>query len=330
MAVTELWLVRHGESVANSAATRRRTPRSRSNPHRHPGRRCAAVGDRPGAGRGARPVGRRSTARLWTCSGYRRTCERARPSRSPSGTTGPPAWSPSTNASATASWASSTSSPPTASRTCTPRRLSVAVHLGKFYHRPPGGESWADVALRLRSFLRDAADTSGNTALVVAHDAIVMLLLYLLAPMEEAELLEFAASHTVLNASVTHLVRVEAGWQLVDFSAVTHLQRRGRARSPCIPEARMSSRSEEVTPALLRGWGLPDPGDSKKSRGRVMVVGGSRRSPGAVMLSGEAALRVGAGRVGLVVPRIDRGPARPVPARGGGPRAPAPRIRSAG
>src|SRR5918993_1533826 len=27
-------------------------------------------------------------------------------------------------------------------------------HLGKFYHRPPGGESWADVALRLRSFLR--------------------------------------------------------------------------------------------------------------------------------------------------------------------------------
>ena len=64
----------------------------------------------------------------------------------------------------------------------------------------------------------------------------------------------------------------------------------------------MSSRSEEVTPALLRGWGMPDPGDSKKSRGRVMVVGGSRRSPGAVMLSGEAALRVGAGRVGLVVP----------------------------
>ena len=27
--------------------------------------------------------------------------------------------------------------------------------LGKFYHRPPGGESWADVALRLRVFLAD-------------------------------------------------------------------------------------------------------------------------------------------------------------------------------
>ncbi len=64
----------------------------------------------------------------------------------------------------------------------------------------------------------------------------------------------------------------------------------------------MSSLSELVTPALLRGWGLPDPGDSKKSRGRVMVVGGSTRSPGGALLAGEAALRVGAGRLGLVVP----------------------------
>ena len=55
-----------------------------------------------------------------------------------------------------------------------------------------------------------------------------------------------------------------------------------------------------VTPALLRGWGLPDPGESKNSRGRVMVVGGSRTSPGAVVLAGEAALRVGAGKVGVV------------------------------
>src|SRR6187455_3401641 len=64
----------------------------------------------------------------------------------------------------------------------------------------------------------------------------------------------------------------------------------------------MSSRPEPVTPQLLREWGLPDPGDSKKSRGRVMVVGGSTRSPGGVLLAGEAALRVGAGRLGLVVP----------------------------
>lgn len=97
-------------------------------------------------------------------------------------------------------------------------------HLGKFYHRPPGGESWADVALRLRSFLRDVQDSPGETAMVVAHDAVVMLFLYLLLPLDEAQLLEFAASRTVLNASVTHLVRRDAGWELVEFSEVAHLR----------------------------------------------------------------------------------------------------------
>jgi ADP-dependent NAD(P)H-hydrate dehydratase len=63
-----------------------------------------------------------------------------------------------------------------------------------------------------------------------------------------------------------------------------------------------ATRSERVTPQLLQNWDLPEPGDSKKSRGRVIVIGGSRRSPGAVLLAGEAALRVGAGRLGLVVP----------------------------
>lgn len=64
----------------------------------------------------------------------------------------------------------------------------------------------------------------------------------------------------------------------------------------------MPPTTEDVTLSLLKEWGPPDPGGSKKSRGQVVVVGGSSRSPGAVLLSGEAALRVGAGRVGLAVP----------------------------
>lgn len=59
---------------------------------------------------------------------------------------------------------------------------------------------------------------------------------------------------------------------------------------------------EDVTLAFLRGWGAPDAGGSKKSRGQVVVVGGSPRSPGGVLLSVEAALRVGAGRVGIAAP----------------------------
>jgi len=108
-----------------------------------------------------------------------------------------------------------------------PEEADRRRHLGKYYHRPPGGESWADVSLRLRSFLRDAAENRGETALVVAHDAVVMLILSLLLPLEESELLEFAASHTVLNASVTRLVRRDGRWELVEFSTVDHLQTEG-------------------------------------------------------------------------------------------------------
>jgi ADP-dependent NAD(P)H-hydrate dehydratase len=46
----------------------------------------------------------------------------------------------------------------------------------------------------------------------------------------------------------------------------------------------------------LRAWPLPDAGGGKDSRGRVVVVGGSRRTPGAVLLAAEAAIRAGAGK----------------------------------
>lgn len=65
----------------------------------------------------------------------------------------------------------------------------------------------------------------------------------------------------------------------------------------------MSSDPVVVTPDLLREWGLPDGGDSKLSRGQVLVVGGDLRSPGAAVLAGTAALRVGAGRITLAVAR---------------------------
>ncbi len=63
----------------------------------------------------------------------------------------------------------------------------------------------------------------------------------------------------------------------------------------------MPSRPEVVSPQLLREWPLPEPGASKHSRGDVLVVGGARGTPGAAMLAGLAALRVGAGVLMLAV-----------------------------
>ncbi|SCE95842.1 NAD(P)H-hydrate dehydratase [Micromonospora mirobrigensis] len=59
----------------------------------------------------------------------------------------------------------------------------------------------------------------------------------------------------------------------------------------------MPNRSDSlvITPALLREWALPVPSGGKDARGTVLVVGGSRFTPGAVLLAGVAALRAGAG-----------------------------------
>jgi hydroxyethylthiazole kinase-like uncharacterized protein yjeF len=61
----------------------------------------------------------------------------------------------------------------------------------------------------------------------------------------------------------------------------------------------------DVTHDLLLTMPPPMPsGDTdKEGRGRVVVVGGSTRAPGGPMLSGLAALRAGAGKVQLAVPR---------------------------
>lgn len=47
----------------------------------------------------------------------------------------------------------------------------------------------------------------------------------------------------------------------------------------------------------------PDDAASKEDRGRILVIGGSTSVPGAVLLAGEAALRVGAGKLQLATAR---------------------------
>src|SRR3978361_934818 len=54
----------------------------------------------------------------------------------------------------------------------------------------------------------------------------------------------------------------------------------------------------EITAEALRKMPLPEPGEGDKTaRGDVLVIAGSRQLAGAALLSGEAALRAGAGRL---------------------------------
>lgn len=62
-----------------------------------------------------------------------------------------------------------------------------------------------------------------------------------------------------------------------------------------------------VTSSFLRTWPLPDvdEGGGKHARGTVVVIGGAADTPGAVMLAGLAALRVGAGRLTLATAAVN-------------------------
>lgn len=57
----------------------------------------------------------------------------------------------------------------------------------------------------------------------------------------------------------------------------------------------------DVDDGLLRAWPLPQPGpeSDKEQRGRVLVIGGSREIPGALLLAANAALNAGAGKIAL-------------------------------
>jgi broad specificity phosphatase PhoE len=96
--------------------------------------------------------------------------------------------------------------------------------LGKMYYRPPGGESWADVALRLRSVVADIERTAeGRRVLVVCHDAVIWLLRYVCEGLTEDELMAQVAERSVRNASVTVLVGGPGGWRAERVDDVAHL-----------------------------------------------------------------------------------------------------------
>ena len=85
-----------------------------------------------------------------------------------------------------------------------PEESERRTQLGKFYHRPPGGESWTDVLQRLRSALDDVrTDGQGERVMLVAHQVVVLLTRYVLEGMDERSVLELDAQGEVINCSVT-------------------------------------------------------------------------------------------------------------------------------
>jgi broad specificity phosphatase PhoE len=85
-----------------------------------------------------------------------------------------------------------------------PELAEQRAHVGKFYFRPPGGESWCDVLLRLRSVLDTMTrEYRRERVLIVGHQVIVNCLRYLLERMSEAQIMSIDRGADVPNCSVT-------------------------------------------------------------------------------------------------------------------------------
>lgn len=85
-----------------------------------------------------------------------------------------------------------------------PEQAEFRRVLGKFYHRPPGGESWTDVILRLRSLLDTVSlHYAGRRVMIVAHQVVVLCLRYILETLDEEAILAIDTEGDVANCSIT-------------------------------------------------------------------------------------------------------------------------------
>jgi probable phosphoglycerate mutase len=128
-----------------------------------------------------------------------------------------------------------------------PEQAQLRALVGKFYHRPPGGESWCDVILRLRSALDTLSlHHAERRVLIVGHQVVVLCLRYLLENLSEGEILEIDAQGDVANCGVTEyrFDRAEGhdgALQLVRYNFTAPLERAGAAVTSA-PDAMVAAR----------------------------------------------------------------------------------------
>lgn len=92
-----------------------------------------------------------------------------------------------------------------------PREAERGILVGRFYHRPPGGESWADMMLRLRSLLADVAlDLAHERVLVVAHDVPIQLVRAIVDGLDEEQTIRLVRENAYANCALTAYERASA------------------------------------------------------------------------------------------------------------------------
>ncbi len=105
-----------------------------------------------------------------------------------------------------------------------PEEAERRAWLGKFYYRPPGGESWADVAGRVRAVLEGRGPADGERLLVVSHQAVIMVMRYVLENLTEQQVLEIDRAEVLANTAVTTYAGAGQDLRLLQFNDASHLE----------------------------------------------------------------------------------------------------------
>jgi len=99
------------------------------------------------------------------------------------------------------------------------------ARLGKFYYRPPGGESWADVVLRVRSLLVELqARYAGERVWVFSHEAVILAFRYVIEGLDAASVLALQKSEPIANCSMTRYRDQDGALRLVARDDVSGIQ----------------------------------------------------------------------------------------------------------
>jgi ribonuclease H / adenosylcobalamin/alpha-ribazole phosphatase len=116
-----------------------------------------------------------------------------------------------------------------------PEQAEQRTLLGKFYHRPPGGENWCDVILRLRGVIdRISLHHAGARVMIVAHECVIFCLRYVLEELDEAQVLAIDAAGDIANCALTEYRSGPTGLALSRFNDTAPLEGAPvtRAREP--------------------------------------------------------------------------------------------------
>jgi 2,3-bisphosphoglycerate-dependent phosphoglycerate mutase len=99
-----------------------------------------------------------------------------------------------------------------------PAELERHRRVGVLQYRPEGGESLADVGRRVGRLLNEVTDRhSGRRAMMVAHDAVVLMLRQIIEGLPDEDLLGIIAAGPVRNATLTRWLARSGRLELADY-----------------------------------------------------------------------------------------------------------------